>query len=223
MNHRALREEVTRVASRMSASGLSPMTSGNVSARTTENEVLITPSGMDYEDLEPKDIVMVSLEGELLEGTLEPSTEFPMHAGLYRDNPNIGGVVHTHSPYATTLACMALEIPPVHYMIAAISTEGRVPLAPYATYGTEELARHASETLGDSGSVCLLQNHGTIAVADSVSVAYSKTEILEEVAGIYYRTLVAGEPVILDAEQIADTRIKIVHYGNHRKASEVSE
>lgn len=216
MKHQKSREEVTRIAREMSLSGLSPMTSGNVSARTSENEILITPSGLSYEDLEPQDIVIVSLDGETLEGTLEPSTESPMHTGLYRANRDIGGVVHTHSAYATTLACLGLEIPPVHYMLAALSEEGRVPLAPYATYGTVELAHNAGEALGSSSTVCLLQSHGTIAVASNVAQAYSRAEMLEEISKIYYRTLAVGEPIILSPDQIADTRDKIVHYGQSK-------
>lgn len=216
MKHQILREEVTRIAREMSVSGLSPMTSGNVSARTPEDGILITPSGLNYEDLEPRDIVLLSLDGEVLEGTLEPSTEFPMHTGLYRANRDIGGVIHTHSSYATTLACLGMEIPPVHYMLAALSEEGRIPLAHYATYGTEKLARYAGEALGNSSTVCLLQNHGTIAVASTVAQAYSRSEMLEEISKIYYRTLVAGEPIILSPDQIADTRKKIVHYGQSK-------
>src|SRR5215204_6169596 len=158
MEHRELRGEIARVARQMSASGLVPTTSGNVSARTPEGNVLITPSGLAYDVLEPEDIVLVSLDGEALEGTLEPSSEVPMHTGLYRSKPHVGGDVHTHAPYATALSCLGLEIPPVHYLLAALSEEGRVPLAPYATYGTEELAGYASDALGDSHSVCLLQN-----------------------------------------------------------------
>jgi L-fuculose-phosphate aldolase len=90
----------------MSDSGLVPTTSGNVSARSPEGDVLITPSGLPYEDLEPEDVVLVTLSGEVLEGSLEPSSEVPMHTGLYRSKPRIGGVVHTHAPYATTLACL---------------------------------------------------------------------------------------------------------------------
>jgi L-fuculose-phosphate aldolase len=180
----------------MSDSGLVPTTSGNVSARSPEGDVLITPSGLPYEDLEPEDAVLVTLSGEVLEGSLEPSSEVPMHAGLYRSKPRIGGVVHTHAPYATTLACLGLEIPPVHYLLAALSEEGRVPLASYATYGTEELAGYASEALGDVHSACLLRNHGTIKVGETVGKAYSLTEILEEMAEIYYRARIAGEPVI---------------------------
>lgn len=207
---------MTRVARKMSTSGLVATTSGNVSARTPEGDVLITPSGLPYEDLEPEDIVLVDIEGKVIEGALEPSSEVPMHTGLYRAKLGVGGVVHTHAPYSTALACLGLEIPPVHYLLAALSEEGRVPLAGYATYGTEELAGYASKALGDAHSVCLLQNHGTIAVGDTASEAYSLTEILEEMAELYYRTGLAGKPVILGPEQIAEVRAKIANYGQSK-------
>jgi L-fuculose-phosphate aldolase len=200
----------------MSDSGLVPTTSGNVSARTPEGDVLITPSGLPYEDLEPEDIVLVDIEGKVLEGSLEPSSEVPMHTGIYRAKPEVGGVVHTHAPYSTALACLGLEIPPVHYLLAALSEEGRVPLAGYATYGTEELAGYVSEALGEAHSVCLLQNHGTIAVGETVAEAYTLTEILEEMAELYYRTRLAGEPVILGSERIAEVRAKIANYGQSK-------
>lgn len=223
MKYPELREEVTRIARRMSVSGLVSTTSGNVSARSSEKDVLITPSGLPYEDLKPEDVVLVTHEGEVLEGSLKPSSELPMHTGIYRSKPHVGGVVHTHAPYATALACLGLEIPPVHYLLAALSEEGRVPLAPYATYGTEELAEYASEALGDSHSVCLLQNHGTIAVGKTEEEAYSLTEILEEMAEIYYRTRIAGKPMLLNSEQIAGTRAKIVHYGQPQQVDSESQ
>ena len=223
MEHPELRGEIARVARQMSASGLVPTTSGNVSARTPEGNVLITPSGLPYDVLESEDIVLVSLDGEALEGTLEPSSEVPMHTGLYRSKPHVGGVVHTHAPYATALSCLGLEIPPVHYLLAALSEEGRVPLAPYATYGTEELAGYASNALGDSHSVCLLQNHGTIAVGETVGQAYAMTEILEEMAEIYYRTKLAGEPILLSPDDVADTRAKIVSYGQTKPVAGETE
>ena len=223
MEHRELRGEIARIAHQMSASGLVPTTSGNVSARTPEGNVLITPSGLPYDVLESEDIVLVSLDGEALEGALEPSSEVPMHTGLYRSKPHVGGVVHTHAPYATALSCLGLEIPPVHYLLAALSEEGRVPLAPYATYGTEELAGYASNALGDSHSVCLLQNHGTIAVGETIGQAYAMTEILEEMAEIYYRTKLAGEPILLGPDDVADTRAKIVSYGQTKPVAGETE
>ncbi|CAN5181551.1 hypothetical protein BH24ACT19_BH24ACT19_06130 [soil metagenome] len=134
--HRDLREEVVRITRRMHASGLVTGTSGNVSARTPEGDVLITPSGLDYALLRPENLVLVDPVGRVLESRLEPSSETPMHTGIYRSRPQVGGVVHTHAPYSTTLACLGWEIPPIHYMLAALSGEGRVPLAPYATYCT---------------------------------------------------------------------------------------
>ena len=217
--HGELREEVARVARRMGDSGLVRATSGNVSARTPEGSVLITPSGLPYEELDPADIALVDLNGNLLEGPLEPSTEVPMHTGIYRRRPRVGGIVHTHAPYATALACLGLEIPAIHYMISALSEEGRVPLAPYATYGSEELAGHASETLGEGHSACLLQNHGTLTVAEMATRAYSLTEILEEMAELYYRTRLAGEPILLDPGQVAETRARISGYGQSKRTS----
>lgn len=219
MKYQELREEVTRLSRRMGASGLVRTTAGNVSARTPDGSVLITPSGLPYEDLEPEDLALVDLDGNLLEGPLEPSTEVPMHTGIYRQRPRVGGIVHTHAPYSTALACLGLEIPAVHYMLAALSEEGRVPLAPYATYGTEELAGYASEALGEKHSACLLRNHGTITVDETATKAYSLTEILEEMAELYYRTRLAGDPVILGPEQLAETRAKISGYGQTKRAA----
>lgn len=213
MQHRKLREEVAGVARRMISSGLVTGTSGNVSARTPEGDVLITPSGLDYAAMEPEDVVLVNVEGEVLEGEFAPSTETPMHTGIYRARDDVGGIVHTHSKYATTLACLGWEIPSVHYMLAALSDEGRVPLAPYTTYGTEELARYASDTLGSTHRACLLQNHGTITIGDNPSKAFSLTEVLEDMAELYYRTKLAGEPILLDDEQMSEVHAKIHSYG----------
>jgi L-fuculose-phosphate aldolase len=201
------------VARRMAETGLVSGTSGNVSARTAEGEVLITPSGLDYAAMEPGDVVVVDLDGRLLEGKLQPSSETPMHIGIYRVRPPVAGIVHTHSPYATTLACLGWEIPPVHYMLAMLSEDGRVPVAPYATYGTDQLARAASETLGAAHKACLLQNHGTVAIGRSPSEAFSRSVVLEDMAGLYYRAMLAGEPVVLEPGEMAEVAQKITNYG----------
>jgi len=218
LDHYDLREEIVRVSRRMSASGLVVGTSGNVSARTPDGNVLVTPSGLDYAVLEPEDVVLVDPYGKMLDGSFEPSVETPMHTGIYRARPEADGIVHTHARYSTTLACLNWEITPVHYMLAVLSDEGRVPVARYATYGTEELARNASEVLGSSHGACLLRNHGTIAVGASVSEAYSWTELLEEMAEIYYRAKLAGEPVLLTSEQMAKVSAKIHDYGQSKPA-----
>jgi L-fuculose-phosphate aldolase len=200
----------------MRASGLVAGTEGNVSARTSEGNVLITPSGLDYAVTEPEDIVVVSLDGKSFEGAFEPSVETPMHTGIYRSRSETLGIVHTHARFSTTLACLNWEIPPVHYMLANLSDEGRVPVARYATYGPEELARGAVRALGRSHRTCLLRNHGTISVGATVSEAYSRTELLEQMAEIYYRARTAGEPVILTAAEVAEVVAKIHDYGQSK-------
>ena len=223
MNHRDLRGEVARTAKLLIASGLVTGTSGNVSARTPEGDVLMTPSGIDYDALEPGDVVLVDVDGGLIEGSLEPSSEIPMHTGIYRARPEVEGVVHTHSIYATTLACLGWPIPPVHYMLTTLSEDGRIPLAPYTTYGTEELAGYAAEALGESRNACLLQNHGTITVGESAEEAFSRTVVLEEMAEVYYRTRVVGEPILLTPEQVEEVAAKISGYGQTKPASPEDE
>jgi L-fuculose-phosphate aldolase len=217
------REEIVEVSRRMSVSGLVVGTSGNVSARTPDGNVLVTPSGLDYALMEPEDVVLVDLDGKTLEDSLEPSVETPMHTGIYRSRPETGGIVHTHARYSTTLACLGWEITPIHYMLAVLSDEGRVPVARYATYGTEELARNASKSLGDLHQACLLRNHGTITVGASVSEAYSRTELLEEMAEVYYRARMAGEPVLLTSEQLAEVLAKIHDYGQSKPSPAETE
>ena len=179
----------------------------------------MTPSGIDYEELEPGDVVLVDANGEILEGSLGPSTETPMHTGIYRARADVGAVVHTHSIYATTLACLGWTIPPVHYMLTTLSEDGRIPLALYTTYGTEELANYAADALGESRNACLLQNHGTITVGSGPEEAFSRTVVLEEMAEIYYRTRAVGEPVLLTPEQVGEVAAKISGYCQTKPAS----
>lgn len=213
MDHAELREEVVLTCRRMRDSGLVAGTEGNVSVRTPDGNVLMTPSGLDYAAMEPDDVVLMDLDGTVIEGAFEPSVEWSMHLGIYHARPETGGVVHTHARYSTTLACLNWEIPPLHYMLANLSDDGRVPLARYATYGTEELAANAAEALGEDHLACLLSNHGTIAVGESASEAYAHTELLEQMSELYYRARVAGEPVVLTPDQMSEVAAKIHDYG----------
>ena len=220
MKYQDLREEVAQVARQLIESGLVTGTSGNVSTRTPEGDVLITPSALDYAQLGAEDVLLVSVETkELLEGSLKPSTETPMHTGIYRARSEVGAVVHTHSRFATTLACLGWEIPPVHYMLTTLSDDGRIPLAPYATYGTDELAGYVSEALSETRNACLLQNHGTITVGEGPEQAFSRTVVLEEMAQIYYWARVAGQPRLLTGEQVEEVAAKITGYGQTKPAS----
>jgi L-fuculose-phosphate aldolase len=216
LDHPDLRQEIVRTCRRMSASGLVAGTEGNVSARTPRGDVLITPSGLDYAVMEPEDVVLVSLGGETLGGAFEPSVETPMHTGIYRSRPETRAVVHTHARFSTTLACLDWEIPPVHYMLAVLSDEGRAPVARYATYGTEDLAENVARALGSAHRACLLRNHGTIAVGSTAGEAFSRTELLEQMAELYYRARTAGEPVILTTEEMAEVTARIHDYGQSK-------
>ena len=204
-----MRADVGTEAKALILTGLVTGTSGNVSVRTPEGDVLVTPSGVNYEELGPDDVVLVDLDMNVLEGSLVPSTETPMHTGIYKARPNVDAVVHTHSRFATTLACLGWEIPPVHYMLTTLGPDGRVPLAPYTLYGTEELADHAADALGQSHNACLLRTHGTIAVGESAEKAFSRTVVLEEMAEVYYRARLAGEPILLTPEEVDEVAAKI--------------
>lgn len=217
MEYQDLRLEIVRVAREMSESGLVVGTSGNVSIRTPEGRALITPSGLPYAEMRPENVAMVDLEGNVINGALVPSVETPMHLGIYAARPEVRAIVHTHARYSTVLACMGLEILPVHYMLAELSEEGKVPVSEYAIYGSRELAENASYALGSSHRACLLQNHGTIAIGDSLDEAYKRTEILEEMAEIYYKTRLAGGPILLSQTQIDETANKMTAgYGSPR-------
>ncbi|HWM38559.1 MAG TPA: class II aldolase/adducin family protein, partial [Streptomyces sp.] len=148
--------------------------SGNVSVRLGET-VLVTPSGVPYDRLGPGDLCAVDLEGRRTAGGLKPTSELPIHLAVYR-HTGARAVVHTHAVHATAVSTLVAELPAVHYMTAALG--GPVRVAPYATYGSDELAAHMIEAL-DGRSACLLQNHGTIAYGDDLDQAYDRTAQLE--------------------------------------------
>lgn len=216
LKYQHLREEIISSTRDLQALGLLSGTAGNVSTRTPDGAVLITPSGLDYALLKPEDIVLVNLEGRVLVGDLVPSSEVAMHTGVYRSQPLVGGIVHTHARYSTVLACLGWEIPPIHYMLAALAMDGRVPLVPYALYGTEELAGYAAQALDEAHRGCLLQNHGNLTVGTTVREAFLRSVILEEIAAVYYQARQAGEPRLLSAEQFAEAYAKFANYGQHK-------
>lgn len=190
-----LRAAVVRAARHMSAAGHSPGTSGNVSARLGEG-FLVTPTGMPPEALAPSDVVRLDAAGRPTPGGRAPSTEVPMHLALYRARPDAGAVVHSHSRFATVLACTRRGIPAVHYMVAAVGAR-EVPCADYATFGTEALSRRILEVLG-GGLGCLLANHGQIALGRDLDHAVRVAEEIEWLAEIHARSLALGGAVLLD-------------------------
>lgn len=211
------REALVRQVRRLGELGLLPITAGNVSVRLDAERMLITPSGLDYATIEPTDLAVVRLADASHEGPYAPSSETPLHTGIYRTDADVNAVVHTHSRFATTLACLGWELPPIHYYLTTISPDGRVPVAPYGLYGSAELTANVVGTLRDSGSAaCLLANHGAIAVGPSLDRAAARAIVLEEVAMLYHQARQVGEPALLNQDQVAEVADKIVGYRPRR-------
>jgi L-fuculose-phosphate aldolase len=214
MRLEASRAQVAAAARRLVADRLVTGTSGNVSARDpASGQVAITPSGVAYDALAADDIVLVDASGTVVDGSWVPSSELPMHLAVYRLRPDVHAIVHTHSTHATAFAACARPIPAVHYDIAAIGHQIRV--APYATYGTAELADRACQTMGGDNAV-LLQNHGVLAVGASVERAYAIAQKVEYLAEVYALALRLGEPVILSDAEIMIVRSKLKSYGQKK-------
>jgi L-fuculose-phosphate aldolase len=208
--HLALREEMIATARRMNASGLNQGTSGNLGVRV-EGGLLITPSGMDYGTLVPEDLVFLRFDGSA-EGRRVPSTEWRFHRDILEARPEVNAVLHAHSMFCTTLACLHRPIPSFHYMVAKAGGSS-IRCAPYATFGTEALSRHAVAAL-EGRKACLLANHGMIAVGASLAAAYALAVEVETLAAMYWRALQIGEPVLLDEAEMAVVLEKFKTYGH---------
>jgi L-fuculose-phosphate aldolase len=186
--------------------GLLSQTSGNLSIRLG-SQIFITPSSMEYDRIEPADIVVLSLDGLVRNGSRPPSSETPLHCLVYATRPDVSAIVHTHSPHATTLAVLGMPIPAVHYMIAVADTT-EVAVADYATYGTPELARNVRAAFRAPAKACLIANHGLVAGGGSLREAATVAEAMETLAGLYYRALAVGKPIVLTDQQMADVQAK---------------
>jgi L-fuculose-phosphate aldolase len=204
-----LRDELITTARAMNAQGLNAGTSGNLSARTRRG-FLITPTGMPYESLRPADIVEVDLQGRA-SGSRLPSSEWRMHLGIYAARPEVEVILHCHSPHAAALSSLRRGIPAFHYMVA-VAGGSDIRCAPYATFGTEELAQRAVEALRDR-KACLLANHGMLALAPTLDKALRLALEVENLARQYTIALSAGEPVILDDREMAVVLEKFKTYG----------
>ena len=178
--------------------GLVVGTAGNLSTRT-DDLVAITPSSVDYDELDPGLICVVGLDGEIVEAARAPSSELPMHLAVYGAT-DAAAIVHTHAPYATTLATVVEELPAIHYMIAELG--GPIRVAPYSTFGTDELAGSVMDAL-DGRSAVLLGSHGTLTIGDSLAQAYWRSVLLEWLATLYYRATQLGDPRLLPDDEIA--------------------
>lgn len=207
---RAARQEVIATALAMSRRGLSPGRSGNVSRRWGEG-MLITPTGMAYEQIGPDDIVYVAADGAVLAGSRKPSSEWHFHLAAYAARPDMAAAVHTHSMHAVVLSCAHKPIPAFHYMVA-IAGADVIPCVPYATFGTAELARHVASGLRHANA-CLMANHGQIAIAATLPAALELAAEVEILAEQYYKVLSIGRAHLLDDAEMASVLEKFKGYG----------
>ncbi len=190
------RVRVAAAARRLAQEGLVIGTAGNVSARSGEL-VALTPTGAVLAELAPEQVVVVDLDGVQREGSLAPTSEIDLHLGIYR-RFEAGGVVHTHSPYATALACVLDELPLVHYTLLGLG--GPVRVAPYATFGTSELAESTLTAL-EGRLAALMASHGAITTGAEVEQAVENALLLEWGAELYWRAAQVGTPRTLGPEE----------------------
>jgi L-fuculose-phosphate aldolase len=209
-SEKALRKDVVGTALAMSRSGLSPGRSGNVSCRFKDG-MLITPTGKRYEDTEPEDIVFVAGDGSVPGKQLRPSSEWHFHLAAYQVRPDRHALVHTHSIHATVLACAHKSIPAFHYMVAVAGGKD-IPCVPYATFGTDELARYVAAGLQERNA-CLMANHGQVALGATLSEALELAFEVEVLAEQYCKVLMLGAAHILDDAEMSVILDKFKTYG----------
>lgn len=208
MTEKTLRQQLLGTSRRLVELGLNRGSSGNVSVRFGDG-MLITPSALPVSEMMPEHIVRMNLDGEVLQGG-KPSSEWRFHRDILASRPEIGAVIHTHSIYATSIACLRRDVPAVHYHIA-IAGGDTIRCTPYSVFGEQGLSDYALEAL-QGRKACLLGNHGMIALGADLEDALAVTVEVEFLCEIYWRALQAGEPQILTAQQMFEVKQKFVEY-----------
>jgi len=206
-----LRAEIAGLCRRLAAGGLVTGTSGNVSARDGDLAA-VTPSGLDYADLTPGLVGVHRLDGTPVEAVLEPTSEMPLHLAVYTATGALA-IVHTHSIAAATVSTIADELPAIHYQIAMFG--GPVRVAPYATYGTPELAANVVAALAGR-TACIMGSHGALITGPGLRAAYTGALHLEWLSELYLRAIAAGTPRLLPDREVARVARKLASYGQQR-------
>jgi len=209
----ALREQICQLHLELPKNNLVAWTSGNVSARDPETGyVVIKPSGVRYEHLRPEHIVVLDSEGSVVEGRLKPSSDTASHLYIYRRRPDVGGIVHTHSPYATAFAAVNRPIP-VYLTAIADEFGGPVPCGGFALIGGEEIGKVVLESIGTTCAV-LLKNHGVFTIGKDAEAAVKAAVMVEDAARTAWLALQLGRPDEIAAEDIAKLHHRYTHvYG----------
>ncbi len=208
MNEQQLRAALLQTSRRMVEQGLNRGTAGNASVRCGDN-LLITPSALPVSEMSEQDMVLLAADGKVLQGC-KPSSEWRFHCDIIKARSDVGAVLHMHSPYATTMACLRRNIPAVHYMVA-LAGGSDIRCTQYSVFGEQELSDHALEAL-QGRRACLLGNHGMIALGRDLDEALAVAGEVEFLCEIYWRTLQVGAPHILTSQQMHDVQEKFVEY-----------
>ena len=187
------RQKLIQYGKKMVENNLTFSTGGNLSIRIDDRSFLITPSGMAYESLKERDLVVMTSEGQILKGDRKPSSEWHMHGAIYNARPEINVLIHTHSPFVSVVSSLGEELPPISYLIASAGTR-TVPSARYETFGTKELGEAAVEAMGNCKAV-MLANHGLIAGGDTLAQAFSLAQEIEFCAFMYVTALSTGKKI----------------------------
>lgn len=213
-------QAVIQTACDMNRLGINVNKSGNVSVRVKKGQTegfLITPTGIAYEALQTDDLVFVPLNAQSLDDINAkrlPSSEWLMHAEVFRQKPTVNAIVHTHSVYATALACQEMSIPAFHYMVAVAGGDD-IPCAPYALFGTPELADYCAKAL-ENRHACLLSHHGVVATGMDLSAALKLAYEVENLAKTYTVVYQLGTPKILDSEKMKAVQERFKTYGKQK-------
>ncbi|MCC7355618.1 MAG: L-ribulose-5-phosphate 4-epimerase [Anaerolineae bacterium] len=212
-----LRHEVWRLHLELPRNNLVVWTGGNLSARDPATRlIVIKPSGVRYDDLRPDQMVILDADGNLVEGDLKPSSDTATHLYIYRHRPDVHGVVHTHSPYATAFAALGRPIP-VYLTAVADEFGGPIPVGGLAMIGGEEIGREVVRGIGDSPAI-LLKNHGVFTVGPNAEAAVKAAVMVEDVARTVYYALTLGQPGEIPAELVARLRRRYVEdYGQKKR------
>jgi L-fuculose-phosphate aldolase len=209
MRLEAQRQQVVEACQFLSRSGLVVGTAGNVSIRV-DDLVVISPSGVDYEAMSPRDVGIHDLDGNAVDAVLAPSSELALHLAVYGSSEH-SAVVHTHAPASTALSTVVDEVPASHYYSALFG--GAIRVAPYATFGTQQLADNVTAALRGRAAA-LMGNHGAVLAGAALPKVLNLVPYLEYVCDVQLRAMASGAPVrVLDAEEIADVARLLAGYG----------
>ena len=213
-----LREQAVAAVRRLDALGMNRGSTGNLShrwAHAGQPGMLITPTGMGADDLQPADLVWVGDDGSQ-HGAWQPSSEWHFHQAIYGCRPDLHAIVHTHSVHAAALACLRRGLPAFHYMVAVAGGDS-VPLTPYFTFGSQELSAAVAGAMRDRDA-CLMSNHGLVAAGATLARAMKVAQEIESLCEVYLKALAVGEPTLLGAEEMAEVLAKFGSYGRSARS-----